>query len=83
MKKRLGVDDDDLSDRLDKQNKKEQSEYMKQLTGLAQQTTESPPKSPSDLEPTATKGKRPVNLSFFKYLLSLSQFFLQRKSEDL
>ncbi|UJR35912.1 hypothetical protein I4U23_028653 [Adineta vaga] len=58
MKKKLGVDDDEMADRLEKQNQKDPSEYMKQLTGLAQQPTEQPPDTPAEQEPSTAKGKR-------------------------
>lgn len=47
MKKKLDADDDDLDDRFGKQKKKSQSEFMKQLTDLAQQVVEpTPPPEP-------------------------------------
>ncbi|CAF0962576.1 unnamed protein product [Adineta steineri] len=57
-KKRLGVDDDDMTDRSEKKNQKDPNDLMKQLTGIAQQTAEPPQPIPSEEEPVKTKSKR-------------------------
>ena len=40
MKKKLDADDDEFVERMEKQRKKTQSDFMKHLTDLAQQTFE-------------------------------------------
>lgn len=51
MKKKLDADDEDMEDRLEKQKKKHQSDFMKQLTDIAQQVVE--PTPAAQLEPFA------------------------------
>ncbi len=65
MKKKLDTDEDDVTDRLEKRKKKTQSDFMKQLTDLAQQVVERPPSQP---EPVADEIKRQVNLILFAFI---------------
>ncbi|CAF4224081.1 unnamed protein product, partial [Rotaria sp. Silwood2] len=55
MKKKLATDEEDMDDRLEKQKKKTQSDFMKQLTDLAQQVVELPPQA----EPVEDETKQP------------------------
>ncbi|CAF0753292.1 unnamed protein product [Rotaria sp. Silwood1] len=63
MKKKLATGEEDMDDRLEKQKKKTQSDFMKQLTDLAQQAVELPPPA----EPAADETKQPVNAQFFNF----------------
>ncbi|CAF5162755.1 unnamed protein product, partial [Rotaria sp. Silwood1] len=63
MKKKLATGEEDMDDRLEKQKKKTQSDFMKQLTDLAQQAVELPPPA----EPAADETKQPVNAPFFNF----------------
>ena len=47
MKKKLEGDEDAIAARLEKPKKKTQSDFMKQLTDLAQQVVEPPPQPSS------------------------------------
>lgn len=49
MKQKSGVSDEDSTDRFGRPKKKIQSDFLKQLTGLAQQVVEPSPPSPTDL----------------------------------
>jgi hypothetical protein len=60
MKKKLDTDEDD---RLERQKKKTQSDFMKQLTDLAQQAVETP--SPLPPEPLPDDTKRQVKFILF------------------
>ena len=79
MKKRLGVDDDDISDRKEKQ--KDPSEYMKQLTGLTQQPVDQPSEETSaEQDTSAAKGKRTVEFQFpHSFPSSHNIFYFSRK----
>ncbi|CAF0999067.1 unnamed protein product [Rotaria sordida] len=57
MKKKLAADEDDMDDRLEKQKKKTQSDFMKQLTDLAHQVVE--PSPPPQEEPVIDESKQP------------------------
>jgi hypothetical protein len=76
MKKKLDTDEDDVTDRLEKRKKKTQSDFMKQLTDLAQQVVERPPSQP---EPVVDEIKRQVNLILFAFISIL--FFLKEIGE--
>jgi len=67
MKKKIDANEDDTTDRLEKQKKKPQSDYMKQLTDLAQQVTEQTP-PPSQPEPPIDDTKQSVNLILFVFI---------------
>lgn len=62
MKKKIDMDEDGAEERLEKQKKKTQSDFMKQLTDLAQQVVERPPSQPP--EPILDDTKQQVNYSF-------------------
>ncbi len=65
MKKRIPTAEDDIGERLEKQKKKPQTDYMKQLTELAQQVVEPSPPTPrpsSQPEPPVDEIKPQVNL---------------------
>ena len=71
MKQKSGVGDEESIDRFGRPKKKIQSDFMKQLTDLAQQAVEPSPPPPADLPPDETQ--RQVNhfdfLSLFVFLL--------------
>jgi len=67
MKKKIDTDEDDVTDRLERQKKKPQSDFMRQLTDLAQQAVEPTP-PPSGPEPLPDETKQPVNLILFVFI---------------
>jgi hypothetical protein len=73
MRKKLDANEEDMADRLEKQQKKKsQSEFMKQLTDLAQQAVE-PPSTPQPEPLTTEEAQRQVNLPFL-ILISILLF---------
>lgn len=72
MKKKIDVDEDGAEIRLEKLKKKNQSDFMKQLTDLAQQVVERPPSQQPELSIDETKPSVNIYLSFFN---CLSSFF--------
>jgi hypothetical protein len=68
MKKKLEGDEDAIAARLEKPKKKTQSDFMKQLTDLAQKVVEPPPQPEpepeQEPEPIVNELKRQVNLLF-------------------
>lgn len=79
MKKKPVTDEEDGSDLLGKQKKKPQSDFMKQLTDLAQQAVEPSPPPPPLVEPPADEIQRQVNPL---YLFHSQNFLPQRKRKD-
>lgn len=79
MKKKLDADEDDMDDRLEKQKKKTQSDFMKQLTDIAQQAVEIPPPTPQpELVADATKPAVIISISYKSYIFQIF-FFRHRK----
>lgn len=76
MKKKIDVDEDGAEIRLEKLKKKNQSDFMKQLTDLAQQVVERPPSQQP--EPSIDETKPSVNI-YLSFLNCLSSFFLYLK----
>ena len=79
MKKKVGADEDDETERFGKQKKKPQSDFMKQLTDLAQQAVELPPEP----EPLPDEIKPQVALTLASSFLHFFHLSLSRKRKDL
>ncbi len=82
MKTKIVADEEDEVEveRFGRKRKKPQSDFMKQLTELAQQVVEVPPPPPPPrtplTEPVAGEIKRQVNLILFLFLISILFIYL-------
>ena len=78
-KKSVTNEDEEPTNLLDKRKKKPQSDFMKQLTDLAQQVVEPPPPQPT--EPLPDEIKRQVKSNRIFYLFFILFFFTQEPGE--
>ncbi len=78
MKTKIATDDDEEVQRFGRKTKKPQSDFMKQLTDLAQQVVElpPPPTPPTQTETITDEIRRQVNLIL--YLIISIRFYLSK-----